>query len=310
MPDLARLERIALAALEKLQAQYEKEVALVLRDALDKMRAEMQRLYDRYAVNGLLTKAEMTQYARYAAMETNIMNKLGPAITKSMDTIKRLSPEQYNEAYFRAAWVIDNASELRLNWGIINTDAIKAAFAITDPENKFLAEALKRYSMDARRKIRIAINDGLAQGKSYYQMMKDIKDALNKTNYEAMRIIRTEGQSAIEAGTADAYDRALQDGVEGNVVWDSTLDERTRDQHQTMDGQVRDADGLFHLPNGETAPYPCWEGLSAENRINCRCGIRFEIEGYAPQLRRSKDQGVIPYQTYTEWEKEYGPIVR
>jgi len=288
---------------------YERRVASVLRKALDEIRAEMSKIYEKYAVDGILSKADMTRYARYAAMETNIVGKLDPAIKTSLSTIKRLTPEQYNAAFFRTAWTIDTATGLRLNWGIINTKAIRAAFAITDPENKFMAEALKRYSMEARRTIRIALNDGLAQGKSYYKMMKDIRDALNKTNYEAMRIIRTEGQGAISAGAADAYDRALEDGVDGSVVWSSTLDERTRDQHREMDGQVRDADGMFHFPNGEVAPYPCWEGLSAENRINCRCKTRMEIAGYSPQLRRTRDQGVIPYQTYSQWEEDYGPIV-
>jgi uncharacterized protein with gpF-like domain len=231
--------------------------------------------------------------------------------------MKRLQPDQYSAAFFRAAWRIDNESGIALNWGVINTDAIRSAYALTDPANKAMAEALKNYSMRARRVIRVALNDGLAQGKSYYDMMKDIKDALNKTNFDAMRIIRTEGQSATNAGTADAYDRALEDGVKGSVVWTSTLDDRTRGgtkwqrahniDHRKMDGQVRDEDGMFHFPNGEIAPYPCWEGLSAENRINCRCGIRMEIDGYSPQLRRSRDEGVIPYQTYDQWQG--GPIV-
>jgi SPP1 gp7 family putative phage head morphogenesis protein len=267
----------------------------------------MSKLYEKYAVDGLLSTADMARYARYASMESNILAKLDPAIRASMATMKRLQPDQYNAAFFRAAWRIDNESGIALNWGVINTDAIRSAYALTDPANKAMAEALKNYSMRARRVIRVALNDGLAQGKSYYDMMKDIKDALNKTNFDAMRIIRTEGQSATNAGTADAYDRALEDGVKGSVVWSSTLDDRTRDQHKAMDGQVRDEDGMFHFPNGEIAPYPCWEGLSAENRINCRCGIRMEIDGYSPQLRRSRDEGVIQYQTYDQWQG--GPIV-
>lgn len=293
-----------------LEAKYERRVASVLRKALDEIRVEMSRIYEKYAVDGILNKADMTRYARYSAMEKNISDKLSPAIRASMDTIKRLEPEQYQAAFFRAAWKIDNATGINLNWGIINTDAIKAAYEISDPENKAMAEALKNYSMRARTKIRMALNNGLAQGKSYPEMMRDLKEVLNKTNFDAMRIIRTEGQSAISAGTADAYDRAAEDGVEGSVVWSATLDERTRDQHAAMDGQVRDEQGVFHFPNGETAPYPAWEGLSAGQRINCRCKLRFEVAGYSPQLRRTREQGVIPYMNYSDWEKEYGPIVR
>ena len=309
MPDLTALENAAAKALRARELLYERRVASVLRKALDEIRSEMGVIYERYSVAGILSKADMTRYARYSAMETNIVGKLDPAIKASMATMKRLSPEQYQAAFFRSAWAIDNATGISLNWGIINTDAIKAAYAITDPNNKAMAEALKNYSMKARGKIRVALNNGLAQGKSYQDMMRDIKDALNKTNFEAMRIIRTEGQGAIAAGTADAYDKALEDGVDGNVVWSATLDERTRDAHASMDGQVRDAEGLFHFPNGETAPYPAWEGLSAEQRIQCRCKIRMEIEGYAPQLRRTRDQGIIPYQTYDAWAENYGPII-
>jgi SPP1 gp7 family putative phage head morphogenesis protein len=310
MPDLTALENAAAKALRAREALYERRVASVLRKALDEIRAAMGVIYEKYAVDGILSKAAMTRYARYSAMETNIVSKMDPAIKASMATMKRLSPDQYQAAFFRSAWAIDNATGISLNWGIINTDAIKAAYAITDPENEAMAEALKNYSMKARGKIRVALNNGLAQGKSYQDMMRDIKDALNKTNFEAMRIIRTEGQGAIAAGTADAYDKALEDGVDGSVVWSATLDERTRDQHQEMDGQVRDAEGLFHFPNGETAPYPAWEGLSAEQRINCRCKLRFEVAGYSPQLRRTRDQGIIPYMPFNEWAKENGPIVR
>lgn len=298
-----------LKALRALEAMYERRVAGVLRKALDEIRVAMSKIYEKYAVDGLLSTADMARYARYASMETNILTKLDPAIRASMDTIKRLQPNQYNAAFLRAAWRIDSEAGIALNWGVINTDAIKAAYAITDPANKAMAEALKNYSMRARRVIRVALNDGLAQGKSYYEMMRDIKKALNKTNFDAMRIIRTEGQSAINAGTADAYGRAIDDGVDGVVKWSSTKDGRTRDQHSTMDGQTRDKDGLFHFPNKETAPYPCWEGLSAENRINCRCAIRMEIEGYSPKLMRTREQGVIPYQSYRDWEKTYGPAV-
>lgn len=309
MADLPSLEDQANIALLKREADYARQVAAALRQALNEIRVEMSKIYEKYAVDGILSKADMTRYNRYASMELAIVDRVSPALRNNLNTIKRLSPEQYDAAFFRAAWVIDNGTALRLNWGILNTKAIRAAFAIDDPENKFMAEALKRYSLDARRKIRMALNNGLAQGKSYQAMMRDLKDALNKTNFEAMRIIRTEGQGAIAAGTADAYDRALEVGIEGAVKWGATLDPLTRDQHREMDGQTRDEDGLFHFPNGETAPYPLWEGLSAENRINCRCKIRFEVEGYAPQLRRTREQGLIPYQTYSEWEKEYGPII-
>lgn len=309
MPDINKLSDQAIRALLARERQYELRIAKVLRNSLDEIRAELTRIYDKYATNGMLTTADMSRYARYQSMESNVLSLMEPAIKATMAQIKRLTPEQYQAAFFRTAWAVDNAASVRLSWGVINMDAIRKAYAITDPNNKAMAEALKNYSMSSRRWIRQSISNGLAMGKSYPQMAADVKNAVNKIHSSAITIVRTEGQSAISAGTADAYDRAMEQGIEGAVTWMATLDSRTRDQHRQMDGQVRDKEGMFHFPNGERAPYPGYEGLSAENRINCRCRLRFEIEGYEPQLRRSRDQGVLPYMDYTTWEKQFGPKI-
>jgi SPP1 gp7 family putative phage head morphogenesis protein len=309
MPDINKLSDQAIRALLARERQYELRIASVLKKSLNDIRAELSKLYEKYSTDGVLTTADMSRYARYSSMESSLLSKLEPAIKASIAQIKRLTPEQYQAAFFRAAWALDNAASVRLSWGVINMDAIRKAYAITDPNNKAMAEALKNYSMSSRRWIRQAINSGLASGKSYVQMAKDVKDAVNKIHSSAITIVRTEGGAAIAAGTADAYDRAQEQGVEGRVVWISTKDDRTREQHKDMDGQARDDEGLFHFPNRETAPYPKWEGLSAGNRCNCRCNIRFEIDGYAPQLIRTKGQGVLPYMDYRTWEKQFGPKV-
>ena len=39
--------------------------------------------------------------------------------------------------------------------------------------------------------------------------------------------------------------------------------------------------------------------------INCRCTVRPEVMDISPKLRRDRERGVVPYQTYTEWKKEH-----
>jgi len=36
---------------------------------------------------------------------------------------------------------------------------------------------------------------------------------------------------------------------------------------------------------------------------NCRCSIRYEIEGFEPKFRRVRGEGVVPYKKYKEWAK-------
>ena len=47
MPDLAELEKRSFEALLKRERVYERQVQVTLKDALDKMRAQMSRLYEK-----------------------------------------------------------------------------------------------------------------------------------------------------------------------------------------------------------------------------------------------------------------------
>lgn len=249
----------------------------------------------------------MTKYNKYQTMEKQIVKVLEPAIAKNIADIKKLLPEQYNESFFRYAWAMDQAVGVNLNYGVLNQNMINELFSITNPKNIELANALKNYAPNAKKYLRNALLQNLSIGKSYASMIKDIRNGLNKTYNEAIRLIRTEGQRALNKGQNDLYLKAMSAGVEGVDVWDATLDGRTRQTHARADGQKRNEDGFFTI-GGYQARYPLDENLPAEESMNCRCRLRFEIDGYSPQLRRTRDQGIIPYQTYDEWEKNYGPI--
>lgn len=306
MPELSKLEQQALKALLANEAKYSKQIQKQLLVALTSIYGEMKKIYDNYAVNGKLTRAEMTKYNKYETMEKQILVKLDPAIKANIKTIEKLLPEQFNQSFFQYAWAIDNASGLRLSWGQVNTKQLLQIFDINNPKNIELQEALKNYGPTAKKRIRAALLNGLLLGKSYDKMAKDIKTQLNKTFNDAIRIVRTEGQSAINAGQAIAYERAKENGVNGNEVWSSTKDGKTRYDHRNVDGQKKDKDGYFNV-GGEKALYPGDPNLSAGNRINCRCNIRFEIEGYEPQLMRTREEGILPYMPYNEYAKEYHP---
>jgi len=300
MPSLGDLEGRSYKRILALEAKHEREAARVLRDALNEMRAQLTVIYEKYASDGVLTLADMTRYHRLTTLEIDILKTLDPATRATLRTINRLRPEQYGEAFFQYAWAIDQASGVALKWGALNRPAIIASL-----DNRMYKIAADVYPRDARAQILRALNSGLAQGKSYQDMARDLKHAINTTMFRAQRIIRTEGQTAQSAAQDAAYARAEDQGVEMGVVWDATLDDVTRESHQAMDGQGRAADGFFDGPGGERAPYPAWEGLSAEERIQCRCRLRAEIDGYAPSLRRTRESGIVPYQTYPAWKENH-----
>jgi hypothetical protein len=295
MPSLSDFEKRNYKLLLANQAEYEKRIAKTILDSLDSVRAELSKIYEKYSKDGLLTKTDMVQYGRLAALEKSLMEQADPAIRSTLKELKRLPTQFYSEAYFHEAWAIDQASELRLGWGVINRDSVMEVL-----DNTFFQDALSSYRPNFLKALRAALATGLPQGISYIDMMKNITKVFNLTAYEAMRIIRTEGQTALNAGTADAYLRAKEKGIELDEIWDATLDGSTRPTHQVADGTKKQEDGYFYV-GGYPTLYPCWEGLPAKERIQCRCRVRAEIAGYSPLLRRSKEDGVIPYQTYSDW---------
>ena len=305
---LSKLEQQVLKSLLAREAKYSKQIQKQLSVALTSIYGEMKKIYDNYAVNGKLTRAEMTKYNKYETMEKQILAKLDPAIKANIKTIQKLLPEQFNQSFYQYAWAIDNATGLRLSWGMVNTKQLLQIFDITNPKNIELREALKNYGPTAKKRIRAALLNGLSLGKSYDKMAKDLKTQLNKTFNDAIRIVRTEGQSAINAGQAIAYERAKENGINGNEVWSATKDQKTRLSHRHADGQKKGEiiKNAFSI-DGNPALYPGDPQLPAEDRINCRCNIRFEIEGYSPQLMRTREEGILPYMPYNEYVKEYHP---
>ena len=297
---MTKLEDRAYKAILARERYYEREVQKQLKTALDTIRGKMAVIYERYAVDGVLSKADMTRYNRYATMERDMLAVVNQSTRETLRTIDRLRPEQYGESFFRTAWAIDNTVGVRLAWGKLNRDAVTANLA-----NEFYYISKERYGMEARLLIRSTLSQGIAQGVSYQDMSRSLARSMNIMNWRALRIIRTEGQTAIGAGQDAAYIKAQEHGVNGNVVWDATLDLRTRATHGAMDGQIRGEDGMFNGPGSSRAPYPAYPDLPAKERIACRCRLRFEIEGYEPAIRRTREGGIVPYQTYNGWKKEH-----
>ena len=80
---------------------------------------------------------------------------------KETEVVASFIPEQYQEAFFHYAWSIDNATGLRLDWGLVNTKQLLMPFDITNPKNIELQNALKNYTIAGKKALRSALLNGL-----------------------------------------------------------------------------------------------------------------------------------------------------
>lgn len=120
-----------------------------------------------------------------------------------------------------------------------------------------------------KKKIAAQISRGISTGMSYQQVAQQLAGVSNIGYNNAVRIARTEGHRIQVQAGMDACYKAKEKGADVVKQWDATLDDRTRESHAAVDGEIRELDEEFS--NGLMFPGDP-DGGAAEV-INCRCAL-------------------------------------
>lgn len=297
--DLAKLSESVWRKLERIESATEREILANYRVVLEDIRKELGRVFEKYAGGGgALTLADMTRYNRLTVLERQLVEIMGPALSKTGKLVGRLTEAEYEESFFRHAWAIEQHAGVALKWGLLPEAAIKAA--ATNPLAALAQTGLKQEALTGIRRVLL---QGLTTGASYPQMARDMKAFVERNASGYLRIAQTEAHRAMVQGQLDNYAKAEDLGIALKRVWVATLDDRTRPSHADMDGKEAGEDGLFDTPWG--AVDGPGEG-PAEEVCNCRCRVIAEIADMESKLQRVRDEGVQPVQTYSEWASERG----
>ena len=161
-----------------------------------------------------------------------------------------------------------------------------------------------------RQKISAAVTHGIIQGESIPQIAKRIAKQTASSNMTAMtRYARTAMTSAQNAGRMEAMHHAQEMGIKVQKKWLATLDNRTRDAHAMLDGQVQDVDKPFQSELGPIM-FPGDPSADPGNVYNCRCTLQWIYPEYVPKTagqRRDNISGeLIKDMTYAEWKAANG----
>lgn len=150
------------------------------------------------------------------------------------------------------------------------------------------------------------IQRGFSVAMPYADIARNISARGQASMNRSLRIARTEGNRVHNEAAYDSAKVAINAGVDVVKQWVAVLDARTRDSHQTVDGEWVEVDkkfsnGLF-MPGDRNAP--------PAEIVNCRCKVvfvpRWEVESNAPRLRRDNDTGeIIECRNYAEFKEKY-----
>ena len=301
--DFGRLQEITGRALDRFEAVAARELEAIYADVLEQVRRELMDIYERYAVAGELTRAEMTKYNRLTNLEKQLNGIVGQGTQKARAAIERLTRGAYQESFFRHSWAIEQHVGVGLNWGVLRPEDVTAA--VFNPLREIAEDRLRTLG---RERIRRVVAEGITRGESLPVMARAMRNAIvakgrESLAYNAMRVARTEVHRARVLGQLLSYEKAEEQGLQMSEVWQATLDDRTREAHGEMDGVVKTEEGFWMPSVGHYVQGPGNTGYP-EHDINCRCRVVAQVDGLPePILRRTRDEGIVPYQTYEEWSR-------
>ena len=212
-----------------------------------------------------------------------------------------------------------NAYETEINTGIsfdiYNEDAVDRLLK-EDPKllPEWRIDEEKDYIWN-RQKAENCITQGIIQGESVDQIANRLASTLSSTNMNKMRMFaRTAMTAAQNAGRQKQMEDAEAMGIKLKKRWLASLDNRTRDTHQRLDGQEVPVKESFHVGTKDGTKFIRYPGdPNAEPALvyNCRCTMIEVFDGIKRKNQRRAYEDpdetgrrrsyIVEDMTYLEW---------
>lgn len=303
----------------KYQKQLTREIRAVYEQAM------LEHMQSIKSIDSILSKGkpegvDAGEWARTVAMRKNtkkelesVVDALAAGLAKAGENALAVTnaslPESAATARRIASWQVSNMAGLDVSRLIGHNYAALAATGATSYHGKFDLKAWQGVAdhEQCRKAIKRAVTRGLLTGEHPEMIAQRFEGLFEGTeplspHARAVRIARTETNRVMNEATLERISEANAKGIKTLKRWDAKLDERVRDSHARVHGEVR-ADGE-KFSNGCLKP---GDGGPAES-INCRCSLEPVLEGFDPAvvpLLRNPGTGEfakMEKMTFSEWE--------
>lgn len=231
-----------------------------------------------------------------------VMNRLGANIKAygsfksrdSEDADEILDEKAFEELLKKYAKDVDQALMEAYASGFTDT---LVNFEFGEP-NEAAKKFLQKYAADrvvgisdtTRAQLKTVLVDAFEAGVSVQEVSSRIQEKFAEINAgRAMTIARTETLSAVSAGQQEKREEVKKQFPDKKLkkAWVSAQDEKVRDSHQELDGNVVDVDDEFKA----NLKYPRDPAGAPEEVINCRCTTITFFEEDEAQVQDSLGDG-------------------
>lgn len=289
--------------LDELEKKIAEEYSVALKDVQEKydkfaegfaeQEAEKKKLLD----DGKITDEEFTKWRQsklqsgklYQQLIDTLASDLAKADQKAMSIAYGYMPDAYALNFNYSTYEIEQGTGVNTSFTLYNRETVERLIRQNDislPKRKVDIPLDEQWN---RRHINSAILQGVLQGESIPNISKRLRQVTDMDRRAAVRNARTMMTGAQNAGRMDAYERASGMGIKIQKEWMATLDSRTRDSHQKLDGERVD----WKKPFSNELMYPGDPSGDPSEVYNCRCTM---IPFY-PEYADITEKRI----TYSEW---------
>ncbi|MDW4520496.1 phage head morphogenesis protein [Staphylococcus saprophyticus] len=296
--------------IELIQQQAENEIEIVFAKRLKVIQQTIAVLFEKYHQESPhATWTEFNKYNRLNKELIRIGQMLNSDYKEVIKTIQQSQQNSYIKKYLMSIYLYELASQKPMQFDFPSPEVIISA--IEQPiEFIKLVPTLQKHRNEVIKRIRINITQGIMSGEGYTKIAKSLREDIGMTKTQSLRVARTEAGRAMSQAGLDSAKVAKDNGLDMKKKWFATKDTRTRDTHRHLDGKAIPIDDNFHSSGCIGQAPKLFVGIkSARENINCRCKLLYYIdEDELPTVMRVRKEDdkteVIPFMTYSEWEKQ------
>lgn len=322
MSDLAHKETDKL--IRKTSKKLKKVYKRAMQDAIDKFNAHMAsfhekeiRYYDDYVRTGLWTEQDYKDWRKNQLLVSQRLEEIQNIIAEDLKNTDKIAMKMVRDGEFDvyalnhnySTYEIERKLGIDTSFTLYNHDAVES-LVIDDPELLPAPSEKRQAEIDAKdlkwnkEKLSSVFTSAIITGVDIPTLAQKISEVASMDYNASIRNARTMYTGAENRGRQDSYTRAQRMGIDIRKKWIATLDERTRDSHRAVDGEIVELNEKFS--NGLRFPGDP-DGAPGEV-YNCRCAMVSVVDGVDPMafvdksdvLKRKLENENI---TYEEWKK-------
>lgn len=297
MPSNKKINDLLTKADKLFEKQFSTTELKVLKGyklALDRVQGELEAMFAKYGKYPTIT--ELRKFKRYDALEKQLTAIIAEKQKIELNTIASAKKNALLSSYESTGFAIETGTGVNFDFTMLPQESIDFVLSndlwvsrVKNGNAELLTNIKDEITKTLRENAREEVGAGLAEGKSYAQVSKAIKDRFNISanrartiTFDQMHAGHMEGRNF---GITKAQESGQRLGLNVRKVWIHYpgASKNPRPDHALMGdpsypGHYADENGIFTLPSGSQGQAPGLMDDVGEN-VNCHCGASVEIEG-------------------------------